>query len=239
MKRALVIRHVPREGVAGFRKPLEAAGYRLEQVDVADPRFADVDLNAPDLLVMMGGPMGVYETDAHPWIACQLRRLRRRLEARLPTLGVCLGAQMIAAALGERVFAGPHKEVGFAPVTVAEVDGGNPLAPLAEVPVLHWHGDSFALPAEAERLASTALYQNQAFRVGPTILALQFHAEMGLDPVFHDWVEAWPDVVAEGGKTVAQLSDAHARHGAAAVAAGRTMLSGWLRGLAAEERAAA
>jgi len=239
MKRALVIRHVPREGVAGFREPLEAAGYRLDQIDVADARFADVDLNAPDLLVMMGGPMGVYERDEHPWISCQLRRLKRRLDARLPTLGVCFGAQMIAAAMGERVFAGPRKEVGFAPIAMAAVPGGNPLAPLRDVPVLHWHGDSFDLPAGAERLASSTLYRNQAFRVGRTILALQFHAEMGLDPVFHDWVEAWPGVVAEGGMTVEQLTDAHARHGAAAVTAGRAMLGGWLSGLASEQRAAA
>ncbi|NJC33909.1 GMP synthase (glutamine-hydrolysing) [Sphingomonas jejuensis] len=239
MKRALVIRHVPREGVAGFRKPLEDAGYRLDQIDVGDERFADVDLNAPDLLVMMGGPMGVYETDAHPWIRCQLRRLRRRLEARLPTLGACLGAQMIAAALGERVFAGPRKEVGFAPVTLAPTAGGNPLAALDGVPVLHWHGDSFDLPAGAERLASTAVYQNQAFRLGPTILALQFHAEMGLDPVFHDWVEAWPTVVEEGGTTAEALTTAHGRHGQAAVAAGRAMIAGWLAGLALEQRAAA
>ena len=98
-KKGLIIRHVPHEGIAGFRDPIEAAGYQLDRIDVEDPLFGRVDLGEPDLLIMMGGPMGVYEQDRHPWIACQLRRLARRLEAGRPTLGVCFGAQMIAAAL--------------------------------------------------------------------------------------------------------------------------------------------
>jgi GMP synthase (glutamine-hydrolysing) len=117
-KTALIIRHVPHEGVAGYREPIEAAGYRVERVDVSDPAFSTLDLTRPDLLIMMGGPMGVYEQDRYPWIACQIRQLARRLEADRPTLGVCLGAQMMASALGGQVYAGPVKEVGFHPVIV-------------------------------------------------------------------------------------------------------------------------
>lgn len=233
MGHALIIRHVPHEGVAGYRRPIEDAGYRLDRIDVADPAFAAVDLNAPDLLIMMGGPMGVYEQDRHPWIRCQLRRLERRLAAGLPTLGVCFGAQMIAAAMGARVFPGPHKEVGFHPVTVREEIADNPLGPIRGVPVLHWHGDSFDLPAGAERLASSALYENQAFRAGPNILALQFHAEMGEDPRFHAWMEQWPEAAVEAGSTRDALVAAHATHGTAAVAAGRGLIRRWLRGLSA------
>jgi GMP synthase (glutamine-hydrolysing) len=234
MGHALIIRHVPREGVAGFRLPIEEAGYRLDRIDVADPAFSAVDLNAPDLLIMMGGPMGVYEQDRHPWIRCQLRRLERRLAAGLPTLGVCFGAQMIAAAMGARVFPGPHKEVGFHPISVEESIADNPLAPIGGVPVLHWHGDSFDLPAGAERLGSSALYENQAFRVGPNVLALQFHAEMGEDPRFHTWMEQWPEAAVEAGSTPEALIAAHATHGRAAVAAGRRVIKRWLAGLAGE-----
>jgi len=78
MKTALIIRHVPVEGVAGFREPIEAAGYEVDRIDVDDPAFGSVDLREPDLLIMMGGPMGVYEQDVHPWISCQLRRLAQR-----------------------------------------------------------------------------------------------------------------------------------------------------------------
>ncbi len=91
MKTALIIRHVPYEGVAGYRAPIEEAGYLVDRIDVTDPDFSRADLNGPDLLIMMGGPMGVYEQEQYPWIACQLRRLARRLEAQRPTLGVCFG----------------------------------------------------------------------------------------------------------------------------------------------------
>ena len=96
----LIIRHVPHEGIAGYREPIEAAGYALARIDVSDTNFGAIDLGEPDLLIMMGGPMGVYEQDAHPWIVCQQRRLARRLDAGRPTLGVCFGAQMMAAAMG-------------------------------------------------------------------------------------------------------------------------------------------
>lgn len=230
-KTALIIRHVPVEGVAGFRQPIEAAGYEVSRIDVTDPGFATLDLNQPDLLIMMGAPMGVYEADQHPWISCQLRRLSRRLEADLPTLGVCFGAQMIAAALGGRVYPGHAREVGFHPVRVHPEALDGPLRHLVEVPVLHWHGDTFTLPEDAELLASSHVYAHQAFRCGPNILALQFHAEMGQDERFHAWLDTWPEAVAEAGGDVAGLRAAHAALGPGAVAAGRAMIAEWLEGL--------
>jgi GMP synthase (glutamine-hydrolysing) len=229
-KTGLIIRHVPHEGIAGFREPIEAAGYRLDRIDVGDPGFGALDLGAPDLLIMMGGPMGVYEQAEHPWIACQLRRLARRLEAGRPTLGVCFGAQMIAAAMGARVYPGPAKEVGFDALTI--LDPASPLGHLTEVPVLHWHGDTFDLPADVELLASSAAYPHQAFRRGPNILALQFHAEMGLDPRFEHWVDQWPEALAEVGSTPDTMRTDHARLGPGAVDAGRRMIAQWLGELA-------
>ncbi len=227
-KTALIIRHVPHEGVAGYREPIEAAGYHVDRIDVADPAFATLDLRAPDLLIMMGGPMGVYEQDQYPWIACQLRRLSQRLEADRPTLGVCFGAQMMAAALGAHVYPGPHKEVGFRPVTVRTEALDGPLRHLVGVPVLHWHGDTFTRPANVELLASSHVYDHQAFRRGRNILALQFHAEMGLDPRFDAWLEQWPEAVTEAGGDEASLRAAHDTLGPAAVAAGQAMVAQWL-----------
>lgn len=231
MKRALIVRHVPFEGIAGFREPVEAAGYELERIDVADPEFARTNFNAPDLLILMGGPMGVYERDEHPWIDCEIDRLASRVSLGLPTLGVCLGAQMIAAAMGERVHAGPVKEVGFAPVALHDTATDSPLRHVADVPVLHWHGDTFPLPGGVELLASTDAYHHQAFRRGPEILALQFHAEMGQDPRFDQWLDGSDDYVGEAGLTIAELRAQHDRHGRDAVAAGRAMIAEWLRGL--------
>ena len=231
MKTALIVRHVPVEGIAGFREAVEAAGYRIDRIDVGDPHFASFDLAAPDLLIMMGGPMAVYEQEKYPWIACQQRRLARRLELEPPTLGVCFGAQLMAAALGARVFPGPAKEVGFHPLTISASPAAAPLRHLEGVPVLHWHGDTFDLPAGAEALASSERYDQQAFRLGANILALQFHAEMGLDERFDAWVDQWPHDIAAAGTTPERLREDYARHGPAVVAAGRAMITDWLGSL--------
>ncbi len=228
MKTALIIRHVPHEGVAGYRAPIEREGYAIRRIDVTDPGFSSIDLNRPDLLVMMGGPMGVYEQDEYPWITCQLGRLARRLESNRPTLGVCFGAQMMAAALGARVYPGPVKEVGFHPVHILDAARDSPLRHLEEVPILHWHGDTFDLPEDVELLASSPLYAHQAFRRGPNILAMQFHAEMGQDPRFDAWISQWPKSVVEAGGDEASLRAAHDLHGPVTVAAGQRMISEWL-----------
>ena len=230
-KTALIIRHVPYEGVAAYRAPIEAAGYHVDRIDVSDAGFSDLDLTAPDLLIMMGGPMGVYEQEAYPWISCQLRRLAKRLEADRPTLGVCLGSQMVAAALGARVYPGAVKEVGFHPVAVRDAALAGPLRHIVDVPVLHWHGDTFTLPDDVELLASTPHYEHQAFRRGNTILALQFHAEMGLDPRFDAWIEGGLDTIAEAGTSEAELRAAHDALGPGAVSAGQKMIAEWLEGL--------
>lgn len=228
MKTALIVRHVPREGAAGFLLPIEAAGYHIERIDVADPAFEAVDLVDPDLLIMMGGPMGVYEGDRHPWIPLQIAKLAARLARDRPTLGVCLGSQMIAAALGAPVYPGGITELGFAPLELTRAGQYSPVRHLEDVPVLHWHSDTFDLPHGVELLASTRNYPHQAFRRGTNLLALQCHAEMGEDPRFEDWLtHFWADL-----DTATQcpkaLREDHDRHGSDAVAAGRAMIGEWL-----------
>lgn len=235
-KIALIIRHVPYEGVAGYRQPIEEAGFLIHRVDVSDPHFDDYDLCRPDLLIMMGGPMGVYEVERFPWIRSQLRRLALRLEQDRPTLGVCFGAQMIAAALGAEVYPGPVREVGFHAIALHDAGFDSPLRHLKHVPLLHWHGDTFTLPDNVELLASSHVYDHQAFRRGRNLLALQFHAEMGEDPRFDAWIEQWPESAIEAGGSEAAFKAAHDRLGPAAVAAGRAMLSDWLEGLNLDAR---
>jgi len=225
MLTGLIIRHVPYEGIAGFREPIEAAGYALERVDVGDADFASVDFLSPDLLILMGGPMGVYERADHPWIDCEIVRLAERIACGLPTLGVCLGGQMIAAAMGAEVVCGPTLEIGFGPVTPSAAGADSPLRHVAGVPVLHWHGDTFGLPEGVELLASTAAYPHQAFRLGRNLLALQFHAEMGEDPRFEAWLDGADEAARDG------LRAEHDALGAAAVAAGRAMIAEWLAGI--------
>lgn len=129
------------------------------------------------LTIILGGPIGVYETVDYPFLQREIDLLKVRLEKNLPTLGICLGAQLIAHALGAKVCAGHSKEIGWSKLTLPVAEN-NPLQALENIEVLHWHGDTFDLPEQAELLASSDLYPNQAFRVGQNILALQFHAEV-------------------------------------------------------------
>ena len=231
-KRGLIVRHVPYEGIAGFRLPIEQAGYALDRIDVTDPGFPEVDFLAPELLILMGGPMGVYDADVYPWIPRELAGIAARARNGLPTLGVCLGAQMIAAALGAQVYPGGAKEVGFAPVTLHAAAPASPLRHIEGVPMLHWHGDTFDAPPDTEPLASTSLYPSQAFRRGRHLLALQFHPEMGEDERFEAWLAGADDYVAEAGTTPASLRRDYAALGPALVAAGRGLIAEWLAELA-------
>lgn len=223
MKRCVVLRHVEYEGIAGYRAPVEAAGYAVERLAAWAIDFAAFDSLESDLLVIMGGPMGVYETAEHPWIVPEVEAIARRIAAGRPTLGVCLGAQMIAAALGSAVYRGAAgREIEFSPIRFTDAGRASPVARIGEVSVLHWHGDTFDLPPDVELLASTDRYRHQAFRRGPNLLALQFHAEMGRDPRFESWLRDLD------GEDRIRLTEQHAALGHKAVAAGQAMMISWL-----------
>ena len=177
MKSALVIRHVGFEDLGAFARPLRDAGYAVSYWDPG----GDLRSQAPetvDLLIVLGGPIGAYEDDTYPFLKAEIDCLEKRLADGRPTLGICLGAQLIARAAGARVYPSGGKEIGFAPISLTEPGKASCLAPFSHDPItLHWHGDTFDLPAGAERLASTALCENQAFAMGPQVIGFQFHPE--------------------------------------------------------------
>ena len=175
-RRVEIIRHLAFEDLGLFAEPLSGPDWTLRYHEAGLEDLA-APLRDADLAVVLGGPIGVYETDRYPFLETELAALKERLAAGRPTLGICLGAQLMAAALGARVYPGGRKELGWSGVRLTEAGHGSCLGRLDGLPVLHWHGDTFDLPAGATLLASTDVYANQAFALGPNALALQFHAE--------------------------------------------------------------
>jgi GMP synthase (glutamine-hydrolysing) len=190
----LVVQHAAGEGSGAIGASLRARGIdqRVVRTDLGHP--VPPDLGGARALVVMGGPMGVYEADRYPHLRDEMRLIDRAIAAGVPVLGVCLGSQLVAAALGARVERASRREVGWREVRLREVARQDALwarSPDAFVP-LHWHGDVFDLPAGAVSLASSEQTVHQAFRFGASTWGVLFHVEMDAAQVeamaaeFHD-----------------------------------------------------
>lgn len=143
-----------------------ARGYAVRYVDATTDDLHALDMAAADLLVVLGGPIGAFDDHIYPFVRDELAVVQQWLASRRPLLGICLGAQLIARALGASVASMGVKEIGFAPLTLTQDGEGSPLAALCQTPVLHWHGDHFGIPDGATRLAGTQTCANQAFSIG-------------------------------------------------------------------------
>lgn len=177
---AVALRHVAFEDLGLLGPILSQNGWSVSYREAPADDLRDPAIEQSDLLIVLGGPIGVYDTKDYPFLLDEIRVLERRLAAGRATLGICLGAQLMAAALGAKVFAGATKEIGWGAVDLTAEGRASCLQPLADdgARVLHWHGDTFDLPAGASRLASNANYENQAFSVDTYGLGLQFHLEV-------------------------------------------------------------
>lgn len=227
---ALAIRHVEFEDCGTLAEVLRDRGFTLRYVDVARTDLRSVDPLAPDLLVGLGAPVGVYDTALYPWIAEELSLLERRLAAAKPTLGFCLGAQMLAHALGARVFPGPAKELGWKPLRLTADGERSAVASLDGklTSMLHWHGDTFDLPSGARLLASTAEVAHQVYDWGGCVLAFQCHPEIRAADMESWLIGHACEIACTPGVGVEQLRRDTAKHGAALAQHARLAFESWL-----------
>ncbi len=204
-RRALILIHEEMEGAGLLGSALRTAGFELVQ---RFRRLEPGDYSAP-LWVVMGGPMAVYEANHHPFLSAEIGALQERLAGGRPTLGICLGAQLLAAAAGAVV--GPGQlglELGVLPVSLSEAAASDPV--FGDLPpnpaFVHWHQDAFGPVPGATHLASTARYREQAFRLGSSY-GLQFHPELDA-ATFEEWLRASPADVERSGRSLQSILDA-------------------------------
>ena len=175
--RAHYLQHVPFEGLGSIETWLQ-----LMRADVTVTKFFEnptlPDADDLDLLVIMGGPMSVNDEADHPWLAAEKQFIRSAIEKDKAVIGICLGAQLIASAMGAAVYPNNEKEIGWFPVAGEAIDRSGKSFPFPrELLVFHWHGETFDLPHGAVRLAASAACKNQAFQLGRRVIGMQFHLE--------------------------------------------------------------
>ena len=227
MKNAIAIRHVAFEDAGTLEPVLKHRGIALRYLE------AGVDDLGPakyaDLLIVLGGPIGIYEIDRYPFIKDELAIIEAAVKKGVPVIGICLGCQALAAVLAARVYPGKQKELGWDEMTLTAEGKSSPLGAIAGVRVLNWHGDTFDLPIGATRLASTAITPNQAFTYGPKVLALQFHVELAQKHM-ERWLIGHTLELTNSKVDLGKMRADAARFAPAANAASQRLFNDWLDG---------
>jgi len=191
MARILVLQHVKSEGLGIIEKALRQKGIGADFIKIFKGERIPREINGYDGLIVLGGPMGVYEADVYPFIKDELMLIKNTLKNDIPILGICLGSQLLAKAAGADVYKGKKKEIGWYKVELTDEgkrDGlfiGLP----EEFTALQWHGDTFDIPENSKRLALSELFPHQIIKVGKNAYGLQFHLE-----VTEEMIKEWIDV---------------------------------------------
>lgn len=230
-KTVVAIRHVGFEGLGTFEAVFTAAGYRIHYYDIGINELSMLDPLQPTILVVLGGPIGVYDAMTYPFLEVERRIVLDRVQANLPTLGICLGAQIIAWSLGGKVVPMPTKEIGFSEVELTSAGLDGPLRHLENVPVLHWHGDGIELPPGAVNLASSSVWPVQAFAIGKSILGIQFHPEVNACAGLEQWLVGHAAELAAAGINPAVLRQQAPQYGPLLRERARMLLDEWLKNL--------
>jgi GMP synthase (glutamine-hydrolysing) len=229
---ALVLQHDPSIHLGNIGPVLREHGYDVRVVDVAAEDVAALDHAEADLVVVLGGEMGAYQTDEFPFLTAEQQLIRERIADERPTLGVCLGAQLMAGALGKRVYKGDTTQIGYRLIEPTAAGTASPIRHFEGVPVVEWHGDTFELPESATLLATSSDYSNEAFAIGEFALAVQFHPEV-TEEMHEQWVSEGYNELDEHALDADSLRADSERHSAAMQEASRRAFSEWLSRLPA------
>lgn len=221
----VAVRHVSFEDLGIWEPVLSDFGYEVSYLDAGVDPLEPV--GEADLAILLGGPIGVADGEEYPVIGAEIEALTTRIADDRATIGVCLGAQLLAVAMGGSVTPG-NVEIGWGEVELSPVGDRQTVAPLADVPVLHWHADSITPPPGADVLASTDATPCQAFAMG-SALGLQFHIEVDADRI-EQWLIGHNGELSANGIDPRQLRQASRRHCDRAARAGRDVLSAYLTG---------
>ena len=174
--RAHYLQHVPFESLGSIEAWLQNAGYEISRTQLYEsegfPKIEDIDL-----LVVMGGPMSVNDEQQYSWLVKEKNFIKSMIQAGKSTLGICLGAQLIANSMGGDVFQNSVKEIGWFPIQAAKSQSNGVFQFPEEIEVFHWHGETFSLPNGATQIAESKGCKNQAFQIGSNVIGLQFHLE--------------------------------------------------------------
>jgi GMP synthase-like glutamine amidotransferase len=178
--KVLVLRQVPHEHLGTLALALKSVNLTYEYVNLYEDKDPNISINNLSALIILGGPMNVYETDKYPFLEIEDELIKRAVEKGIPILGVCLGAQLIAKALEAKVIKNKEKEIGWYPLKITEEGSRDNLFKHFnhKETVFQWHGDTFEIPNGAVHLAESPLCINQAFRYGSNLYGLQFHIEV-------------------------------------------------------------
>jgi len=231
MKTAVVIRHVAYEGLGLFNRVLELAGYDVIYLDAGIADFRRKIAIDADIMIVLGGPVSANDIVKFPYLIDELQLIEYRLKSNMPVLGIGLGAQLMAKALGASVFPMPEKEYGWAQVQLCTE--GSVLEPIRAKHVMHWHNDAFSLPDEATLLASTAACEVQAFSWEQS-LAIQFHTEIDMKKI-EQWILGHAvEILQCEHRCLSHLRDGSKMHGVFLADHASQVMNNWLDSLTVE-----
>jgi GMP synthase (glutamine-hydrolysing) len=228
MPKVLILQHVACETPGTIWSVLEHAGIAVQIVRSFEEQTVPEELGDCQGLIVMGGPMGVYEQDKYHFLREEIRLIEQALERKTPVLGVCLGSQLLASVLGSAVRPGKSKEIGWHAVTLTDAASKDPLwHGLSETFTgLHWHGDIFDVPNGAVSLASSDLTACQAYRYGDFAYGLLFHLEI-TESMIREWLSVFAEELEDAAISNLPILEGINQHQSALQEIGQTVFRRW------------